>query len=128
MKSAKGFRRCFARAETIKRILKVARPSDLWWVEQTNRLCPVAVCSPLDRASSLFWWSNSSDAPRMLFLSLQVLGAVSTHSLFNIKHILSEQLSFSTINRELSYSSKKNYQTQPLSQTHSLLFLSLTQL
>ena len=118
-----------------ERILNFARPTcsterTLGWIERTNKMYPEAACSPLDWVSSLFWSSGFSDAPRMLFLSLQVLGATSTHSLFNIKHVSSEQLSLyvlSTINRELSYSSKISSNTT-LKPNTLLFVLSLTQL
>ena len=53
----------------------------LGWVERADRMYPVVFYSPLDQAARpsepLLWSSGPSNIPRMLFLTLQVLGAVS---------------------------------------------------
>ena len=63
------------------------------WVERADRMQPKTFCSPLDQAARpsepLFWSSEVSDAPRMLFLTLQILGDVSlsfnySFKLFNV--------------------------------------------
>ena len=61
--------------------------------ERADIVYLVASCSPLDQAAQpsepLLWSRGPSDVPRMLFLTLQVLGAVSLlliHS-FNVLNV-----------------------------------------
>ena len=112
-----------------RRYLQVARSSEfLWWVEWTVRMLPVAFGISLDRASSLFQSSGSSDALGCCFCLFKSLELLQLIHFFSIKNVLSEQLSLnvlSTINREVSYSSMISSNTTPKPNTQLLFYLSL---
>ena len=85
-------------SNTVRSLLKCSSTSSLdqaslEWVERAYRMLPETSCSPLDQTARpskpLFWSSEVSDTPRMLFLTLQVLGDVSLsfiHS-FNVLNV-----------------------------------------
>ena len=73
----------YARSNKVVRMPSEGRSTERapGWIERANRMCPIASYIPFDQAARssepLLWSSGPSDVPKMLFLTLQVLGAVS---------------------------------------------------
>ena len=87
------------------------------WVSRANKQnVSSSNIQPAQPSEPLFWSSGLSDAPRMLFLTLQVLGAVSLsfiHS-FNALNVAQRNLPY----KQRAHLFIKTHQTQTLKPKH----------